>query len=213
MISAGLLPQALPQSYGTSESQGSNPSTDTTGHSRVHINSTPDQSVCHERNRILCSLCLDRTGRWTYLWAGQKDVSTVQDPRCDASHALWNIQGATDDIPGVGFDWTAQHRLRRAGQSDDPAERGSTGTPDVGDSAGSTASPSPSRMVARLLSFTRPHTSLRVARGQPKGRGGQRIAQRYRQRTPAMAAGRTRWRWTVRELLLFVLPPPPVGMG
>ena len=67
VISAGLLPQALPQSYGTSESQGSNPSTDTTGHSRVHINSTPDQSMCHERNRILCSLCLDRTGRWTYL--------------------------------------------------------------------------------------------------------------------------------------------------
>ncbi len=39
------------------------------------------------------------------------------------------------------------------------------------------------------------------------------LPRRYRQRTPAMAAGLTRWRWTVRELLLFPLPPPPVGMG
>ncbi len=55
--------------------------------------------------------------------------------------------------------------------------------------------------------FTRPHTSLRVALGQPKGRGGQRIAQRYRQRTPAMAAGLTSRRWAVGDLLAVPLPP------
>ena len=39
--------------------------------------------------------------------------------------------------------------------------------------------------------FVRPHASLRVALMQPRERGGKRLAQRYRQRTPAMAAGRT----------------------
>ncbi len=34
-------------------------------------------------------------------------------------------------------------------------------------------------------------------------------AQRYRQRTPAMAAGRTNRRWTVREVLCCPLSPVP----
>ena len=59
--------------------------------------------------------------------------------------------------------------------------------------------------------FTRPPTSLRVALGQPKGRGGQRIAQRYRKRTPAMAAGLTSRRWAVGDLLAVPLPPDPGG--
>jgi transposase InsO family protein len=49
--------------------------------------------------------------------------------------------------------------------------------------------------------FVRPHESLRVALLQPRERGGKRLAQRYRQRTPAMAAGRTTRRWTAREVL------------
>ena len=49
--------------------------------------------------------------------------------------------------------------------------------------------------------FVRPHVSLRVALVQPQERGGNRLAQRYRQRTPAMAAGRTTRRWTAGELL------------
>ena len=61
--------------------------------------------------------------------------------------------------------------------------------------------------------FVRPHASLRVPLAQPVERGGRRPARRYRQRTPAMAAGLTRWRWTVRDLLLFPLPPGPVGAG
>jgi hypothetical protein len=55
--------------------------------------------------------------------------------------------------------------------------------------------------------FARPHESLRVALVQPRERGGNRLAQRYRQRTPAMAAGRTNRRWTAREVLSCPLPP------
>src|SRR5512133_2766828 len=55
----------------------------------------------------------------------------------------------------------------------------------------------------------RPHVSLRVALVQPRERGGKRLAQCYRQRTPAMAAGRTARRWTAREVLCHPLPPVP----
>ena len=54
--------------------------------------------------------------------------------------------------------------------------------------------------------FVRPHQSLRVAFAEPRERGGKRLAQRYRQRTPAMAAGKTNRRWTAREVLSCPLP-------
>ena len=38
--------------------------------------------------------------------------------------------------------------------------------------------------------FVRPHAALRVALKHPRERGGKLLAQRYRQRTPAMAAGK-----------------------
>jgi IS1 family transposase len=57
--------------------------------------------------------------------------------------------------------------------------------------------------------FVRPHASLRVRLVQPRERGGKLEAQRYRQRTPAMAAGRTHRRWTAREVLCYPLPPVP----
>lgn len=47
--------------------------------------------------------------------------------------------------------------------------------------------------------FVLPHESLRLQVGAQPGR--------YRARTPAMAAGLTRRRWRVRELLLMPLPP------
>ena len=59
--------------------------------------------------------------------------------------------------------------------------------------------------------FVRPHAALRVALAQPMVRGGRRQPQRYRQRTPAMAAGLTNHRWTVRELLALPLLPASVG--
>ena len=55
--------------------------------------------------------------------------------------------------------------------------------------------------------FVRPHEALRVRLVQPRERGGKRLAQRYRQRTPAMAAGRTHRRWTAHEVLSRPLPP------
>jgi IS1 family transposase len=57
--------------------------------------------------------------------------------------------------------------------------------------------------------FVRPHGSLREALGQPRARGGNRLVQRYRQRTPAMAARRTTRRWTTGEVLSNPLPPIP----
>ena len=55
--------------------------------------------------------------------------------------------------------------------------------------------------------FVRPHASLRVALVQPRERGGNLVAQRYRHRTPAMAAGRTNRRWTAGEVLSYPLLP------
>ena len=55
--------------------------------------------------------------------------------------------------------------------------------------------------------FVRPHHSLRVALVQPRERGSNLAVQRYRQRTPTMAVGRTHRRWTAREVLSRPLPP------
>jgi hypothetical protein len=57
--------------------------------------------------------------------------------------------------------------------------------------------------------FVRPHTALRVALVQPRERRGKLMTQRYRQRTPAMAAGRTNRCWTAREVLSCPLPAVP----
>jgi IS1 family transposase len=75
-----------------------------------------------------------------------------------------------------------------------------------------TAKPSP-HLLAHLewwrayYHFVRPHEALRVALMQPRERGGKLLARRYRQRTPAMAAGRTHRRWTACEVLSCPLPP------
>jgi hypothetical protein len=61
--------------------------------------------------------------------------------------------------------------------------------------------------------FVRPHESRRLALAQPRERGGKRLPERYRHRTPAMAAGLTRRRWTVCDLLMLPLPPEPIGAG
>jgi len=55
----------------------------------------------------------------------------------------------------------------------------------------------------------RPHQSLRVTLVRPRERGGKRLAQRYRQRTKALTAGRTNRRWTARDVLCYPLPPVP----
>jgi hypothetical protein len=55
--------------------------------------------------------------------------------------------------------------------------------------------------------FSRPHESLRVGLAVPRERGDRRQPQKYRQRTPAMAAGLTNRRWIVRDLLALPLAP------
>src|SRR5258708_4952235 len=78
-----------------------------------------------------------------------------------------------------------------------------------------TAKPAP-QLLAHLegwrayYHFVRPHVSLRVALVQPREPGGKLLAQRYRQRTPAMAAGRTNRRWTVPEVFNYHLPLVPL---
>jgi IS1 family transposase len=77
-----------------------------------------------------------------------------------------------------------------------------------------TAKPTP-HLLAHLewwrayYHVVRPHQALRVALLQPRQRGGKLMAQRYRQRTPAMAAGRTTRQWSAREVLSYPLPPTP----
>jgi len=55
--------------------------------------------------------------------------------------------------------------------------------------------------------FARPHESLRLKLAQPRARKGKLIPQKYRKRTPAMAAGLTHRIWKVEELLKYPLPP------
>jgi hypothetical protein len=57
--------------------------------------------------------------------------------------------------------------------------------------------------------FCLPHASLRLALAAPElieGTGG---VKKWRQRTPAMAAGLTDRVWSLREVLLYRVPPWP----
>jgi hypothetical protein len=58
--------------------------------------------------------------------------------------------------------------------------------------------------------FCLPHASLRLPLRQPEPTNGMGSARRWRPRTPAMAAGLTERVWTLREVLLFRVPPWPV---
>jgi IS1 family transposase len=57
--------------------------------------------------------------------------------------------------------------------------------------------------------FCLPHASLRQALPQPEPTNGTGSAKQWRPRTPAMAAGLTDCVWTLREVLLFRVPPWP----
>jgi hypothetical protein len=54
--------------------------------------------------------------------------------------------------------------------------------------------------------FVRPHESLAVELAEPAYRKGKQIPRKSRKRTPAMAAGLTDRRLTVRELISYPLP-------
>src|SRR5262245_45407491 len=61
--------------------------------------------------------------------------------------------------------------------------------------------------------FCLPHTSLRLPLPQPEMTNGTGTAKRWQPRTPAMAAGLTDHVWTLREVLLFRVPPWPQPAG
>ena len=61
--------------------------------------------------------------------------------------------------------------------------------------------------------FCLPHTSLRQPRLQPEPTHGTGSANTWQPRTPAMAAGLTDHVWTLREVLLFRVPPWPQPVG
>jgi IS1 family transposase len=54
--------------------------------------------------------------------------------------------------------------------------------------------------------FVRAHASLNEPLAEPCVRGGRRLPQRHRPRTPAQAVGVTDHRWTIVELLSYPLP-------
>jgi IS1 family transposase len=61
--------------------------------------------------------------------------------------------------------------------------------------------------------FCLPHASLRQPLPQPEPTHGPGSAKRWQPRTPAMAAGLTDHVWTLREVLLFRVPPWPQPAG
>ena len=61
--------------------------------------------------------------------------------------------------------------------------------------------------------FCLPHASLRQPLLQPEPTHGTDSAKHWQPRTPAMAAGLTEHVWTLREVLLFRVPPWPQAVG
>jgi hypothetical protein len=61
--------------------------------------------------------------------------------------------------------------------------------------------------------FCLPHASLRVPLSQAQPTNGSGSAKRWQPRTPAMAAELTDHVWTLREILLFRVPPWPQPAG
>jgi len=61
--------------------------------------------------------------------------------------------------------------------------------------------------------FCLPHVSLRLPLRHPEPTNGTGSAKRWQPQTPAMAAGLTDHVWTLREVLLFRVPPWPQPAG
>jgi hypothetical protein len=61
--------------------------------------------------------------------------------------------------------------------------------------------------------FCLPHASLRLPLPQPEPTHGHGSAKRWQPRTPAMAVGLTDHVWSLREVLLFRVPPWPQQAG
>ena len=66
-----------------------------------------------------------------------------------------------------------------------------------------------SKSVEKVRGYNMPHASLRVPLVAPVPTHGTGSAKRWPPRTPAMAAGLTDHVWTLREVMLFRVPPWP----
>jgi len=63
------------------------------------------------------------------------------------------------------------------------------------------------------IRWNQPHASVRQPLPQPLPTHGTGSAKRWQPQTPAMAAGLTDHVWTLREVLLFRVPPWPQPAG
>jgi IS1 family transposase len=141
------------------------------------------------------------------LRPGEKKLPTAQAGTGHPCHAPWNRVRSQRRFTGIGTLRAAEHSFYR--------ERVNL-TVRHGVAALARRTWATSQQASQLLAhlewwrayyhFVRSHASLRIALMLPRGRGGRRLAQRYRWRTPAMAAGRTNRRWTAREVLSCPLP-------
>jgi len=61
--------------------------------------------------------------------------------------------------------------------------------------------------------FCLPHASIRLPLAEPEPTNGTGSVKKWRPCTPAMAAGLTERVWTLREMLLFRVPPWPSQRG
>ena len=107
--------------------------------------------------------------------------------------------------PRTGPLWAAEHRVNLTVRH---------GVATLARRTWATAKPAPLPLAHREWwradsHFVRPHASLWVTLVQPRERGGKLMAQRDLQRSPAMAAGRTKRRLTAQEVLSYPLPPVP----
>src|SRR5260370_13258436 len=136
-------------------------------------------------------------------------LSVAQAGAGHARDAPWDTGRSENRLARTRPLWAAKHCLYRAGESDVRHRVAALAC-----HTWATAKPAPQLLIhlewwRAYYHFVRPHASRRVALVQPRERSGKRLAQRNRQRTPAMAAGRTNRRWTAGEMLCYPLPPVP----
>jgi hypothetical protein len=66
-----------------------------------------------------------------------------------------------------------------------------------------------SNSFSRWVMERKPDDLLRLPLAEPTATNGNRSAKLRQPRTPAMAAGLTDHRWSLREVLMFRVPPWP----
>ena len=87
------------------------------------------------------------------LRAGEKDLSVPEAGAGHAHDALRDPRCPAGGPHKARAEWAVEHRLYRTGEFDAAAERGRPHSPHVVDDAGSAATPTPSGVVASVLSL------------------------------------------------------------